>query len=107
MPRGSSSCDSAKRFLLNRREFLQTTALVSGGISLSIGLGGCDDASQGQKLPWPRYLVRRGPDELFVEVVAVGFHEAHFFGRRFLKALDGYDSPHLIYKLPPQHYAEV
>ena len=95
---------------ISRRSFLGGSLLIG----VAIPLGGCVSTlrykgrqSLHRARLWPRFLLTRPSDELFLELEARGFREQRCFGRRWLRKVPGHRDPQLIFRIPPQHFAET
>ena len=91
----------------SRRDFLGYVVALSVGTSAGLR----SSVVLGQQLPvsppWPRYILRRPRDELFLKLTAIGYREAHASGSRWLAPLDNVRDRFLIFEFPPQHFAEI
>ena len=85
---------------VTRRQFVGLV-VVGGGLSL-VSSSGEDIRST----PWPRFMLARSDDELFIELTARGYKESRFLGYRWLEPVSGFADPRLIFRFPPQHLAE-
>ena len=56
---------------------------------------------------WPTYVLSRESDELFIELEAQGFRETRWFSRRRLLKVECWRDPRLVFRFPPQHFAET
>ena len=104
MAEDDSRTADTRRGLISRRAFLKNGVLTVGATTL---LGGqeivtADDLHS----PWPRYVLRREVDELFLELTAVGYRETQF-PHRSLRPVKGFKDPYLVFTLPAQHFAET
>jgi hypothetical protein len=88
----------------SRRHFLKFTTLLAGAGSL----GACTPlrpAPGGKPNEWPRYVLRRNIDDLYLELQAVGYTETRMLGKRWLAPVA--DDALLVFSFPPQHFAET
>lgn len=97
--------DPQRPALISRREILKSGIVVAGSIILS----SCDKPKSSETVgpQSPSYILSRDVDELFFEVRAVGYQEVGSFRRRRLERIKGFANPLLVFKLPPQHFAET
>jgi hypothetical protein len=89
----------------SRRDLLRSGARLAGTAPLASYFGA-------QLLPrantsWPKYLLRRESDELYLELTAFGYRERRFLGRRCLQRIPGASDSLLVFTIAPQHYAET
>jgi hypothetical protein len=91
----------------SRRTFLGYVAALSFGTSAGLRPG----VALGQQLPlnptWPKYILRRPRDELFLKLTAIGYREAHASGSRWLAPLANVKDRYFVFEFPPQHFAEI
>lgn len=95
---GRSSLSIPRRTVLKASLAALTAPTLVGCSTLQV-----DSQATGSR-NWPRYRIRRAADDLYMEVTAFGYEERRFLADRWL-----YKTLHdarLIFRLPPQHYAE-
>src|ERR1700732_2310251 len=98
-----NSGGSHRRF--SRRMFLKSGLTFAGTLPLTASLVGCWENSS--LIPvFPRYILRREVDEVFLELTAIGYQETKHWGSRYLEPDKQFSFPHLIFRFPPQHFAE-
>jgi hypothetical protein len=103
----SAERDPQKPALISRRQILKSGIVVAGSIYLS----GCDKTNSSSPetvgATSPSYILSREADELFLEVKAIGYREVTSLRRRRLERIKGFANPLLVFKFPPQHFAET
>lgn len=109
MRRRPSDHGALRLALISRRELLKSGAVLAGTLPLSALLV---ERLESNALPdgrvgWPNYILRREVDELFLELTAIGYREHRFLGVRHLEQVRGFEDPCLVFRLPPQHFAET
>lgn len=97
--------DPTLRFDLSRRAFVKYSVVVVGVPAFAVAANFADDvAGGGAEGLWPKFLVRREIDEVYLKMRAIGFHAKA--GSRKLKPVRGAPDYLLEFTLPPQHFAE-
>jgi hypothetical protein len=91
---------------ISRRTFLKSGITFAGTLPLTVSLVGCWEKNN-LIPPFPRYILSREVDELFFELAAIGYEEREHWGSRYLEPVKGFLYPHLIFRFPPQHFAET
>lgn len=93
--------------VVGRRVFIKLATLL-------LGTGSVFDISEvllaetrDEENKWPRYILSRTSDNLFIELLALGYKEKRFLGARWLSPAGGAVEPLLVFTFPPQHFAET
>lgn len=96
---------SLRSAIISRRTLIKSALALAGSAYLS----GCSKTAfpLQKQSAWPHYLLRRPADELFFDLTAVGYREVRFLRHRHLELVKGFRDPKLIFRLPPQHFAET
>jgi hypothetical protein len=98
-------------FWLSRRTFLGSgfSAIAQAAYPAFLRrVLGADAQIRSQADIWPRFLINREEDELYLTVTAVGYKQrAPLLGERYLEPVSNNAECRLIFTLPPQHYAEA
>ena len=92
---------------VSRRTFLGYAAALS--FSTNAGLRSGVALAQQLQLDrtWPKYILRRPRDELFLKLTAIGYREARAAGSRWLAPLDNVKDRYFVFEFAPQHFAEI
>ncbi len=98
---------SGRRIRITRRGLLLTGGAALVGAGSIWGTWQLVAPPKPDSRGWPRFFLRRQQDELFVELVAVGFREFDRLGRRQLRPVEGHPQPLFIFTFAPQHFAET
>jgi hypothetical protein len=91
---------------ISRRAFLKSGITLAGSFPVVTSFVGCWEPHNSTPTA-PRYILTREVDEIFLELAAIGYEEREHWGVRYLEPVKEFSSPHLIFKFPPQHFAET
>src|SRR5260370_36982010 len=81
---------------ISRRDFARLSAGLAGSFYSRRKVLG-----QSPRLNPPRYLLRRAPAELFIDLEAVGDREKTIFGCRYFVTMKDGAGALLVFRLPP------
>lgn len=95
--------------MITRRDLLKRSLIFGGSAPLIRSIQtGSEIAAGAAPLAWPTYVLSRESDELYLELVAVGYRELRFLLKpNCLAPVPSVVDPLLVFRLPPQHYAET
>jgi hypothetical protein len=93
--------------MITRRELLKLGLVVGGSTPFVECAARLSTAGRAAPVPWPVYVLSRERDELYLELVAVGYQERSFLGSKSLEPVPHTADSRLVFRLPPQHYAET
>ncbi len=97
------------RTLISRRDLLKSTVVLAASAPLTacFGRGARIITRPDNPETWPSYVLRRDVDELYVELLAIGYRERNVLGRRFLQRIAEARDAFLVFTMPPQHFIET